>query len=145
MKARVKLVDEMSFIAHADSNHTVFLDASKDIGGSERGMRPMEMLLTSLGGCTAIDVVHILRRGRQPITDCEVIVTGERADTVPKVFEKIHVHYVVWGDGLAASQVGRAVKLSSDKYCSVSAMLSGKVEITHDFEIRGNESGKAEG
>ena len=137
MKARVKWVEGMAFMAEADSGHGIMLDGSPEIGGRNLGARPMEMVLMGLGGCTAIDVMVILGKQRQPVEDCWIELDAERADVAaPKVFTKIHVHYVVKGSGLDPKQVERAVNLSAEKYCSVSAMLKGSVDITHDFEIR---------
>lgn len=137
MKARVKWVEGMAFMAEADSGHGIMLDGSPEIGGRNLGARPMEMVLMGLGGCTAIDVMVILGKQRQPVEDCWIELDAERADVAaPKVFTKIHVHYVVKGSGLDPKQVERAVKLSADKYCSVSAMLKNSVDITYDFEIR---------
>jgi len=139
MKARVKWVEGMAFMAEADSGHGIMLDGSPEIGGRNLGARPMEMVLMGLGGCTAIDVMVILGKQRQPVEDCWIELDAERADVAaPKVFTKIHVHYVVTGAGLDPKQVERAVKLSADKYCSVSAMLKDSVDITYDFEIRGS-------
>ncbi len=139
MKARVKWVEGMAFMAESDSGHGIMLDGSPDIGGRNLGARPMEMVLMGLGGCTAIDVMVILGKQRQPVEDCWIELDAERADVAaPKVFTKIHVHYVVKGSGLDPKQVERAVKLSAEKYCSVSAMLKASVDITYDFEIRSN-------
>jgi putative redox protein len=135
MKAKVKLLEGVSFAGEADSGHTVIMDGSPEFGGQNRGVRPMEMVLLGLGGCTAFDVVHILRRGRHEVSDCEVELDAERADAEPKVFTKIHVHFVVRGKGLTEKVVERAVSLSADKYCSASIMLGKTAEITHDFEI----------
>ncbi len=137
MKARVKWVEGMAFMAESDSGHGVMLDGSPDIGGRNLGVRPMEMVLMGLGGCTAIDVMVILGKQRQPVEDCWIELDAERADVAaPKVFTKIHAHYVVKGAELDPKQVERAVKLSAEKYCSVSAMLKNSVEISYDFEIR---------
>ncbi len=137
MKARVKWVEGMAFMAESDSGHGIMLDGSPEIGGRNLGARPMEMVLMGLGGCTAIDVMVILGKQRQPVEDCWIELDAERADVAaPKVFTKIHVHYVIKGSGLDPKQVERAVKLSAEKYCSVSAMLKGSVDITYDFEIR---------
>ncbi len=102
-------------------------------------MRPMEMLLIGMGACTSFDVVLILKKARQPIVDCVAEIDATRADEVPKVFTKIHVHFVITGDHLNATQVERAVKLSAEKYCSASIMLSKSVAITHDYEIKSSE------
>ncbi len=135
MKARVKWLDHMSFVGESGSGHTVVMDGAPDSGGRDLAPRPMEMVLIGMGGCTAFDVVLILQRARQPIDDCIVELSAERAETVPKVFTKIHVHYIVKGKGLSEKQVEKAVKLTAEKYCSVSIMLAASVEITHDFEI----------
>lgn len=135
MKARVKWLDHMSFVGESESGHTVVMDGAPDSGGRNLAARPMEMVLIGMGGCTAFDVVMILQRARQPITDCIIELTAERADEAPKVFTKIHAHYIVKGKGLSEKQVEKAVKLSAEKYCSVSLMLAKTAEITHDFEI----------
>ncbi len=136
MKARIKLVEGITFIAESGSGHGVVIDAAPDIGGKNLGARPMELVLMGTGACSAIDVVHILRKARQPITDCVVEVEAERADEDPKVFTRIHLHYVVTGKGLAKTQVERAIKLSKEKYCSATIMLAATAAITFDFEIR---------
>ncbi|HFD11201.1 MAG TPA: OsmC family protein [Crenotrichaceae bacterium] len=135
MKARVKWVEEVTFMAQADSGHAVIMDGPADGGGRNLGLRPMEMLLMGMGGCTAYDVIHILKKGRQPVTDCIVELTAERADSVPSVFTSIHVHFIVSGKSLSEKIVERAISLTSEKYCSASIMLSKAVDITHDFEI----------
>jgi putative redox protein len=135
MKARVKWLDHMSFVGESESGHSVVMDGAPDAGGRNLAARPMEMVLIGMGGCTAFDVVMILQRARQPITDCIVELTAERADEVPKVFTKIHAHYIVKGKGLSEKQVEKAVSLSAEKYCSVSLMLAKTADITHDFEI----------
>lgn len=135
MKATVKWIDGVSFVGEAESGHAVVLDGPPDAGGRNIGMRPMEMVLVGMGGCTAFDVVSILQKARQPVSDCRVELSAERADEIPKVFTRIHVHFVVSGQGLKAAQVERAVKLSAEKYCSASIMLGKTAEITHDFEI----------
>ncbi|MGZ5036571.1 MAG: OsmC family protein [Usitatibacter sp.] len=136
MKARVKLVEGITFVAESGSGHAVVLDAAPDVGGRNLGARPMELLLMGTGACSAIDVVHILRKARQPITDCVVELEAQRADTDPKVFTAIHLHYVVTGKGLAVAQVERAIKLSKEKYCSATIMLAATAAITFDFEVR---------
>ena len=136
MKARVKLVEGMTFVAESGSGHAVVMDASPDVGGRDLGARPMELVLMGTGGCSAIDVVHILRKARQAISDCVVELEAERAAEDPKVFTRIHMHFVVTGKGLSNTQVERAVKLSKEKYCSASIMLAKTAEITADFEIR---------
>ncbi|MBM3350612.1 MAG: OsmC family protein [Betaproteobacteria bacterium] len=136
MKVSVKWIDGVSFVGESGSGHAVVLDGAPENGGRNIGMRPMEMLLIGMGGCTSFDVVTILKKARQPIVDCVAEIDGTRADEIPKVFTKIHVHFVVTGDNLNPVQVERAVKLSAEKYCSASIMLSKSAEITHDFEIR---------
>lgn len=136
MKCRVKWLDHMSFVGESGSGHSVVMDGAPDAGGRDLGIRPMEMLLLGLGGCTAFDVVSILHKSRQQIRDCEVEIEAERATDIPKVFTKIHVHFIVSGKDLYSGRVARAVELSADKYCSASRMLEKAAEITHDFEIR---------
>lgn len=136
MKAVVKWLDHMSFVGESESGHSVVMDGPPDDGGRNLGVRPMEMVLLGMGGCTAFDVVLILQRQRQPITDCQVELSAERADSVPKVFTKIHVHYIVKGKSLDEKKVARAVAMTAEKYCSVSIMLAKSAEITHDFEIQ---------
>ncbi|OYW39057.1 MAG: peroxiredoxin [Hydrogenophilales bacterium 12-61-10] len=135
MKARVKLIEGVSFVGQSESGHSVVMDGAPESGGKNLGVRPMEMLLMGLGGCSAFDVVLILRKSRQPITDCIADLTAERADTAPKVFTQIHVHFTVTGKGLDPKRVEQAVHLSAEKYCSASIMLGKMAEITHDFEI----------
>ena len=135
MKARIKWVEAVTFLGESDSGHAVVMDGPPEHGGRNLGVRPMEMLLLGMGGCTAFDVVNILKKQRQPVTDCVAELSAERAETDPKVFTRIHVHFIVTGSGLKENQVERAVKLSADKYCSASIMLGKAAEITHDFEI----------
>ena len=136
MKARVKLVEGITFVAESGSGHAVVMDASPEVGGRDMGARPMEMILMGAGGCSAIDVVHILRKARQDLVDCVVEVEGERAAEDPKVFTRIHMHYVVTGRGLNPAQVERAIRVSKEKYCSATIMLAKTAEVTADFEIR---------
>ncbi len=136
MRARVKWVEQATFIGESGSGHAVVMDGPPDSGGRDLGVRPMEMLLLGMGGCTAFDVVHILGRQRQSVTDCVVELEAERAPDPPRVFTRIHVHFIVTGKGLAEKQVARAVQLSAEKYCSASIMLGKAAEISHDFEIR---------
>lgn len=135
MKARIKWAGEASFIGETESSHAVVMDGPPDMGGRNIGPRPMEMLLLGMGGCTAFDVVHILKKSRQAISDCIAEIDAERATTDPKVFTKIHIHFIVSGSQLKPEQVERAIKLSAEKYCSASIMLGKSAEITHDFEI----------
>lgn len=136
MKVRVKWVEDVCFMGESETGHAVILDGAPEAGGRNIGMRPMEMLLIGMGGCTSFDVVTILKKARQDIINCVAEIDATRADEVPKVFTKIHVHFVVTGKNLNPAQVERAVKLSAEKYCSASIMLGKSVEITHDFEIR---------
>lgn len=136
MKARVQLTEGMTFVAESGSGHAVVVDASPDIGGRDLGPRPMELVLMGTGACSAVDVVHILRKARQAVTGCVVELESERAAEDPKVFTRIHLRYVISGRGLAPAQVERAIKLSKDKYCSASIMLAKTAAISFDYEIR---------
>ena len=136
MKARVKWVDGMMFVGESGSGHAVVMDAAPAVGGRDLGIRPMEMLLLGLGGCSSIDVMMILKKGRQAVTDCWVELEAERAETDPKVFTTIHARFVVTGRGLDPAKVERAIALSAEKYCSASVMLGAMARITHDFEVR---------
>ena len=135
MKARVKLIEGVSFVGQTESGHAVVMDGAPDSGGKNLGPRPMEMLLLGLGGCSAFDVVHILRKSRLDVRDCVAEIDATRAETDPKVFTKIHVHFIVNGKALDPKRVEQAVKLSAEKYCSASIMLGKVADITHDFEI----------
>ena len=136
MKAKIKWVEEMTFVGESGSGHSVLMDGPPDLGGRNLGVRPMEMILLGLGGCTSFDVMLILKRARQSVTDCVVELEAERAETNPKVFTRIHVHFIVSGENLKENQVKRAVELSAEKYCSASIMLAqAGVEISHDYEI----------
>jgi len=138
MKARIKWVQDATFLGESGSGHAVVMDGPPDHGGRNLGVRPMEMLLLGMGGCTAFDVVHILKKSRQPVTDCVAELEAERSDSDPKVFTRIHVHFIVSGSGLDEKRVARAVELSAEKYCSASIMLGKTADITHDYEIREN-------
>ena len=135
MKATITLQEGSTFEGVAGSGHRVTMDVAPEVGGRNLGLRPMEMVLLGLGGCTAIDVLHMLRKGRQPITDMRVELDAERADDVPKVFTRIHLHFVLTGAGLDPHKIERAINLSASKYCSASMMLNKTAEMTHDFEI----------
>lgn len=135
MKAAVRWAGGASFVGESESGHSVVMDGAAESGGRNIGARPMEVVLIGMGGCTAFDVVHILRKGRHDVTDCTAHLDAERAATDPKVFTRIHVHFVVSGKGLRPEVVERAVKLSAEKYCSASIMLAKTAVITHDFEI----------
>lgn len=135
MRARVKWIEDLNFIGQSGSGHTVALGASQGSDQPALGASPMELVLIGLGGCSAVDVVLILKKGREAVSGCVVEVEAERATTEPKVFTKIHMRFVVTGSGLNPTKVERAVALSADKYCSVSAMLDKTAKITHDVEI----------
>jgi len=135
MECRIKWLDHMSFVGESGSGHSVVMDGAPDAGGRDLGVRPLEMLLLGLGGCTAFDVVSILRKSRQQLVDCEVEIEAERAESIPKVFTKIHLHFIVSGRDLDQGKVAKAIDLSADKYCSASRMLEKTATITHDFEI----------
>ena len=135
MECTVRWTSGMTFLAETASNHVVAMDGAPEGGGRNLAPRPMEMVLLGTGGCTAYDVVVILKKSGQPITGCEVKLTSERAETDPKVFTRIHMHFVVRGRGLKRNLVEHAIRLSHDKYCSASIMLGKTAEITTDFEI----------
>jgi putative redox protein len=135
MKARVKWVEGMAFMAESASGHAMIMDGAPDIGGRNLGPRPMEMLLMGAGGCTSIDVIMILQKSRQDVTDCVVELSAERAGDHPKVFTKIHFHFVVTGRKLKPEVVERAINLSAEKYCSATIILAKTAEVTHDYEI----------
>lgn len=136
MDARITWNDGVSFVATSGTGHKVTMDGPPDHGGRDLGPRPMELLLMGMGGCTSYDVLTILKKSRQDVTACEAVLKAERADAVPAVFTKIHVHFIVTGRGLKEAQVKRAVELSAEKYCSASIMLqAGGVEITHGYEM----------
>ncbi|MCA3630862.1 MAG: OsmC family protein [Methylobacterium sp.] len=133
MKARAKLIEGMAFLGEAGSGHSIVMDGSPESGGRNAGFRPMELLLVGLAGCTAFDVVLILRRGREEVADCIVEVSAERAPEDPKVFTKIHLDYRVKGRNLDEAKVKRAVELSKEKYCSASIMLGKTAEMTYAY------------
>ena len=136
MKAAIQWVKDVSFVAESGSGHALVLDGAPEYGGRNIGPRPMELLLMGLGGCASFDVVTIFKKARQQVTDVRAELSAERADAVPAVFTKIHLHFIVTGKELKEAQVKKAVELSAEKYCSASAMLSaGGVVITHDYEI----------
>ncbi len=136
MKARIKWGGGASFICQSDSGHEVITDGPGEYGGKNLGPRPMELLLLGAGSCSSFDVVMILQKSRQQVTDCYVEIEAERADKEPKVFTKIHMHFVVSGKDLEEKKVARAIDLSATRYCSASIMLGKTADITHDFEIR---------
>jgi len=135
MKARIKWVEERTFVGESGSGHKVVLGTASGPDGRTPGPSPMEMVLIGTGGCSAFDVVHILEKGREPVEDCVVEMDAERAEQDPKVFTRIHMHFTVKGRGLSAGKVQRAIQLSIEKYCSASAMLARTAAITHDFEV----------
>lgn len=135
MKARVKWVERASFLGETESGHAVLMDGPPTSGGRNLGPRPMEMLLLGAGGCTSFDVVSILKKSRQAISDCYVELEAERAETDPKVFTRIHMHFVVKGRDIKPEAVEKAIKLSAEKYCSATIMLGATAAITHDFEV----------
>ncbi len=135
MHATVKWQGEATFEGTPGSGHKVIMDGPPDAGGRDLGVRPMEMILLGLGGCSAFDVVHILRRGRHEVAGCEVELDADRADQPPKVFTAIRLHFKVSGKDLPETAVKRAVELSAEKYCSASIMLGKSVAISHDFEV----------
>ncbi len=134
-KARVKWIEGSRFIGESGSGHAVVMEGIAPEGRSPIGISPMEMLLLGLGGCSSIDVVMILEKAREKVTDVVVEVEGERAGEIPKVYTHIHAHYIVTGHGLKPAAVERAIKLSAEKYCSATIMLAATAEVTHDFEI----------
>lgn len=135
MECTVKWVDNMTFLAETGSKHTIVMDGAPEAGGRDMAPRPMELLLAGTGGCSAFDVVMILKKGRHAVTGCEVLLKADRAETDPKVFTAIHFHYKVSGKNLKPEAVHRAVELSKEKYCSASVMLGATAAITHEVEI----------
>ena len=136
MQATVKWVDGMMFLGESGSGHTVVMDGAPESGGRNMGIRPMEMLLLGVGGCSSFDVVQILQKGRNNLVNCTVELTAERVDAVPAIFSKIHLHFIIKGRDLKLAVVERAVKLSAEKYCSATIMLGNAgVEMTYDFEV----------
>ena len=135
MKARIRWVEGVSFLAESSSGHAVVVDGAPEQGGRNVGFRPMELVLAGAAACTAFDVIHILRKARQPVADCVVEAEAERAATEPRVFTHIHLRYTIAGRGLDTHQVERAVKLSKDKYCSATIMLAKTATVTHEIAI----------
>ncbi len=135
MKTRVKWLDNMSFVGESGSGHSIVMDGPPEFGGRDLGVRPMEMLLLGLGGCASFDVVSMLKKSKQDLVDCEVEITAERADKEPKVFTKIHLHFILSGNKLSDKRVARAIELSAEKYCSASIMLGKTATVTHDYKI----------
>lgn len=135
MKANVRWIEEMLMVGESGSGHAVVLDGPPEQGGRNLGIRPMELLLIGMGACSEVDVMHILKRGRQQVTGCQVELSAERAETEPRVFTRIHAHFRLSGEGLDERRVARAISLSAEKYCSAAIMLGATATITHDFEI----------
>ncbi|MGV8711882.1 MAG: OsmC family protein [Nitrosomonas sp.] len=135
MKTRIIWKGNVSFLAESGSGHSVLMDGAPEAGGQNAGPRPMEMLLMGLGGCTAFDVVMILKKGRHDIQDCVVEIEAQRASEDPKVFTDIHLHFIVTGKNMNSQHIERAIDLSAEKYCSASIMLKSTAKITHDFEL----------
>lgn len=136
MHTKIQWHNNVHFTAISDSGHPIEIDGAPAAGGENRGSRPMELVLMGLGGCTSFDVIQILKKSRQIVTDCVTQITATRAETIPQVFETIHLHFIVTGEKLDANKVARAINLSADKYCSASKMLErGGVKITHDYEV----------
>lgn len=135
MQVTVQLQEDDSLEGLSESGHRVLMDRSPKVGGQNLGARPMEMLLLSLGGCALIDVILILRKSRQAFSDIRVEIDAERAENIPQVFTRIHLHFVVTAGEIDPSRVERAISLSAEKYCSASKMLDSVAQITHDFEI----------
>ncbi len=136
MNTRVKWLDHMSFVGESGSGHSVVMDGPPEYGGRDLGIRPMEMLLLGLGGCASFDVVSMLKKSKQDLVDCEVEITAKRADSEPKVFTNIHMHFIVSGNDISEKKVIRAIELSAEKYCSASIMLGKTAKITHDYELK---------
>ena len=135
MDCKVSWFDGMSFVAETGSGHLLAMDGAPDAGGRNLAPRPMELVLAGTGGCSAFDVVMILKRGRQKISACNVTLRAERCESDPKVFTRIHMHFVLTGKDLKPESIERAIKLSAEKYCSASIMLGKTAAITHDWEI----------
>ncbi|MEK9771231.1 MAG: OsmC family protein [Nitrosomonadales bacterium] len=136
MKMQIQWENGVAFKANSESGHSYYMDGASEMGGENKGMRPMEMILAGVAGCTSFDVVTILKKSRQDIQGCIAEIVGKRSDTVPKVFTEIHIHFVVSGKNIKPNMVERAINLSAEKYCSASIMLKNTVKITHDFEIK---------
>lgn len=141
MRARISWSGEAQFAGESGSGHTVIMDGPPEAGGHNSGVRPMEMLLLGMGACTVFDVVSILKKARQPVKDCIVELSAERADSPPKVFTHIHAHFIVTGNNLKEAQVKRAIQLSAEKYCSASIMLGKTATMTHNYEIKQDLAG----
>lgn len=135
MQAKISWAGNAMFVGQSGSGHSVVIDGPPSAGGENAGIRPMELVLMGLGACASFDVVSILRKARQDISDCRTELEAERAEDIPQVFTRIHVHFIVSGRGLSDKQVARAIELSATKYCSASIMIGKTADITHDYEI----------
>ncbi len=135
MNTTVKWIDGMMMVGESASGHTIVMDGPEELGGKDLGVRPMELLLLGMGGCTTVDVVSTLKKMRENVQDCRVEISAKRADEHPKVFTAIHLHFIVEGDNLNDKKITKAVSLSADKYCSASIMLAKTATVTHDFEV----------
>jgi len=135
MKTTVKWINGMMMVGESASGHAIVMDGPEEMGGNNLGVRPMEMLLLGMGGCTTVDVVSTLKKMRENVSNCRVEISAERADEHPKVFTSIHMHFVIEGENLNEKKIAKAVSLSADKYCSASIMLGKTATVTHDFSI----------
>ncbi|MCP4077596.1 MAG: OsmC family protein [Gammaproteobacteria bacterium] len=135
MKSKVKWLDNMTFVGESASGHAVVMDGPEEFGGQNLGIRPMEMLILGLGGCSAFDVMLLLKKSRQQVENCEVELDYDRAEELPKVFTRIHLHFVISGKAVDPLRVEKAISLSAEKLCSASIMLGKVADITHDYEI----------
>ena len=136
MKASIQWTGNVQFTGTPDSGHAVAIDGPPELGGRNQGVRPMELMLLGVGGCTSFDVVNILRRGREDVTDCVTEIQAERAETDPKVFTRVHLHFRITGRDISRRKVERAIALTAGKYCSASIMLErAGVAVSHDFEV----------
>ena len=140
MKAEINWAQNVRFDAMTQTGHEIIMDGAPDHGGNNEGARPMELLLLGMGGCTGFDVVGILKKARAELASLKIELEAERADSVPSVFTKIHVHFILTGKGLKENLVERAIELSAEKYCSASIMLGQTADITHSFEIKDQSS-----
>jgi len=136
MKARVQWLDGRAFVGESGSGHAVVMDGAPESGGRDIGIRPMEMLLLGLGGCTAFDVVHILEKSREKVTACDITLEAERAPEDPKIFTHVKINYALKGRNLKPAAVERAINLSAEKYCSASIMLGKTAKIEHSWTVQ---------
>jgi len=135
MKTIVKWIDGMMMVGESASGHAIVMDGPEEMGGNNLGVRPMEMLLLGMGGCTTVDVISTLKKMRENVSNCRVEISAKRADEHPKVFTGIHMHFVIEGENLNEKKIAKADSLSADKYCSASIMLGKTATVTHDFSI----------